>query len=324
MITCDSNIPYYGKGEYLLQAVRRMLAQNVPEKLHNVTVFDDCSPDPATRYIPASWQARCSVIRNPTNVGMVPNWNACLQYGTRECVHLPHGDDLLDPSFLSLVLPIFKHHPEVGLVHTNYRPLFSRRTSTRYWGALLRRQQQRGNDIVFFEAGDEAVRHVMQGVICSSAILRRNAVLDVGLFREDLPYSSDEEYWARVASRWGVAYVPEPLTTYRYHSSNHQLKTWLAPDFWSNMLATRQARYAHLVSPTRNEFSAETLATARLATGIALKLLASGYVDDARTYLGHASTSCPDVTADKWFRRVSTWASQDGVGRLKAWLRSSH
>ena len=233
MIFCNVNIPYYGKGEFLHAALLGVLNQTCADVTLEVTVFDDESPEPAEAVINNLHENCCRIIRYKNNIGMVPNWNRCLEYGDKEFIHILHGDDLISSEFYLKVFFILGEYPEIGLVHTEYQSLFSRKTSSRYWGALVRKRPKHDNKNKIFRAGDEAVRHTL--------VMRRKAVQETGLFREDLPYSADEEYWARLAKKWAVAYIPEPLTSYRHHRNNYQLKTWLKPDFWQKFRETRHA-----------------------------------------------------------------------------------
>jgi glycosyltransferase involved in cell wall biosynthesis len=325
MASCNVNIPYYGKLALLRETLRSIEKQKECQDYGvTVTVFDDCSPEMATEGVLNVPGSTLAVMRNPANLGMVANWNRCLEYGSGEWVHVLHCDDVLHPFFYAQVLPLFKSYEHVGFVHTDCDPIFARKSSTRYWGSIVRKHQARGNSVAVFNRGDDAVRHVMQGLYCSSVVLRREAVQDVGAFRSDLPYSSDEEYWARVAARWGVAYISKPLTRYRYHQDNYQLSTWTMPDFWDKWRQTRLAQMNHLRGRTDQDDRGQAQAMAVVAVGVAHKLLAKGSHVWASRFLEHASDAYPAIRDDAWFRRVSSWLEQGSIGRLKAWSRSSH
>ncbi len=166
------------------------------------------------------------------------------------------------------------------------------------------------------------MRQVSKGVICSAVVLRRAAVEEIGLFRADLKYSADEEYWARLAKRWSVAYLPMPLVSFRYHSANHELATWIKPDFWELFQQTRAARYAHLDEVSPGEIEQERRGNARLAVAIATSLLANGDVKHTQDYLDRALQADPNIRSDKWFKRTSHWLKQGGWGKLKARISS--
>jgi glycosyltransferase involved in cell wall biosynthesis len=323
MIGCNINIPFFGKGIFLNETLASILRQTASKRALEISIFDNCSPEPATQAISPTMKQRCQLFRNSSNVGLAENWRRCLEYGDRECVHVLHADDTLDPTFYVKVLDLFARHENLGLVHTGYRPFLTRKSSLAYWRSLLSSKPIQNEGVQLYAAGDDAVRHVINGVLTPSVVLRRKAVVDVGLFRSDL-YSPDEEYWARVAARWNVAFLTEPLVKYRYHDQNNQVQAWMYPDFWLNFQATRQARLAHLACPNDEEIKKEAASLGRLAVSIALKLLATGEAKSARNYLEHALAVYPDISSDLRFRRVSRWISEGFFGRCKAVLCCSH
>ncbi|WP_420581915.1 glycosyltransferase family 2 protein [Reichenbachiella sp.] len=54
----------------------------------------------------------------------------------------------------------------------------------------------------------------------SSTLIKRMVLEDVGLFDEDLSTAADQELWFRIASKYNVGLVAEPLSFYRKHDSN--------------------------------------------------------------------------------------------------------
>ncbi len=93
MIGCNVNIPYYGKANLLRETLKSVSQQSIDPELLETAIFDDCSPEgfPGSE---SSARKSFKLIRNPVNLGMVANWNRCLEYGSRKCVHVLHGDDL--------------------------------------------------------------------------------------------------------------------------------------------------------------------------------------------------------------------------------------
>jgi glycosyltransferase involved in cell wall biosynthesis len=48
-------------------------------------------------------------------------------------------------------------------------------------------------------------------VFTPSVVIRRDCIEEVGLFQESLSVSEDFNLWLRIAARWRIAYLPEPL-----------------------------------------------------------------------------------------------------------------
>ncbi|MEP7293755.1 MAG: glycosyltransferase [Chloroflexota bacterium] len=320
MPKCSVNIPYYGQGRYLRAVLGSLQTQSALEQLE-VTVIDDQSPEQAEHFVPQD--ASVEVIRNSENMGMVKNWNRCLTHGNHEYVHVMHYDDLLDSRFYATVLSEFEQSKTLGLVYTDTQRVYSKKLSASYWISRLAPRPSLLNAApVHYLAGDEAVRQAIRGIRCSSVVIRREAVQELGLFREDLPYSPDEEYWARIAARWSIAHIPMPLAIFRYHDANHEVSTWLQSDFWDRLEATRHARLAHLSHPTEQDRAAQAASLARIGTFVALVLLARGYREQAEHYLECAAQIYEPIRVEKSFRQATEWLSQSHWGRLKAQFMS--
>jgi glycosyltransferase involved in cell wall biosynthesis len=69
----------------------------------------------------------------------------------------------------------------------------------------------------------------------SMVILRREALLDVGLFDANVQWGEDWELWIRMIDRYDVALIPEPIIVYRWHLDNisHYRRFERLESFWS-------------------------------------------------------------------------------------------
>ena len=53
----------------------------------------------------------------------------------------------------------------------------------------------------------------------SSVMIKRGVLRDIGVFREELSYAEDYELWLRIAKKYSVYSVNEPLVLYREHGN---------------------------------------------------------------------------------------------------------
>ena len=106
-------IPYYRGRDHLRQAIRSVLAQDEPEWL--LSVRDDGERDEARAVITElglSDDPRVECLANPSNLGMVANWNACLDAARTPLVTLLHADDALEPAYARTMRALAREHPE--------------------------------------------------------------------------------------------------------------------------------------------------------------------------------------------------------------------
>lgn len=109
-------IPTYNHARYLAAAIESVLAQTFGD--FELIVVDNASTD-NTRDLMLGYLARDPRVRyfcNPRNLGMVGNWNKCLEYATGEYVKVLCSDDALEPECLERAVAILDRNASVGLV----------------------------------------------------------------------------------------------------------------------------------------------------------------------------------------------------------------
>jgi glycosyltransferase involved in cell wall biosynthesis len=155
------------------------------------------------------------VIRHDTNQGMVANWNSCLRAATRDWICIVHDDDRLESGALAAL----------------------RCACALAKGPALITHQYAGNhfDNVFrcrySEPSSWAVLNCP--TIPSGAVVHRTIIDKLGVFDTRFKYSSDLEYFARIAARFPLIVVESPrIVEYRLHGTNYQFRTWCQNDFY--------------------------------------------------------------------------------------------
>src|SRR5580658_3418304 len=102
-------IPTYNYGRFLPEAIESVLMQDFQD--FELLIVDDCSADNTAEVVKpfCSRDARVHFAINPTNLGMVHNWNHCLQQARCEFVKFLFGDDKLsDPQALSKMMALLR------------------------------------------------------------------------------------------------------------------------------------------------------------------------------------------------------------------------
>ncbi|NJP10529.1 MAG: glycosyltransferase family 2 protein [Leptolyngbyaceae cyanobacterium RU_5_1] len=93
-------IPTYNGTKYLEQTLKSVLEQDPGPDQMQIEVVDDCSTqDDPEQLVREIGNGRISFYRQPQNVGLLPNWNACIERSRGHWVHLLHQDDAVLPGF---------------------------------------------------------------------------------------------------------------------------------------------------------------------------------------------------------------------------------
>ncbi len=111
-------IPFYKGINQLKEAVNSVLHQHCPN--WSLKIMDDCGPDgqEACNWIDSLKDSRITYKRNRHNLGMVGNWNACLDDALQcdaKLVTLLHDDDRLLPNYCDLMLQQAVEFPRAAL-----------------------------------------------------------------------------------------------------------------------------------------------------------------------------------------------------------------
>jgi glycosyltransferase involved in cell wall biosynthesis len=204
-------IPAFNRCNSVLTLLESVCAQ-VGEQ-DEVIVSDDASTDGTAER--SSAMPGVKVIQHATNQGMVPNWNECIRAAARDWICIIHDDDGLEPGGLAAIRRACALANGPALVVHQY-------AGDRYGDAFR---------CLFSEPNSSTVLNCP--TIPSGAVIHRHIVEQLGEFDPHFRYSSDLEYFARIAARFPVLIIESPrVVEYRLHGANYQIQTWRRADFY--------------------------------------------------------------------------------------------
>jgi glycosyltransferase involved in cell wall biosynthesis len=107
-------IPFYRNVAYLRTAIQSVTEQS--SEAWKLWVFDDSGGNETEAAVRETVEAfddpRVHYHRNDDTLGMVSNWNRCLDRADTDLVTLLHGDDRLLPEYVSLMQRMARSHSE--------------------------------------------------------------------------------------------------------------------------------------------------------------------------------------------------------------------
>jgi glycosyltransferase involved in cell wall biosynthesis len=199
-------IPAYNAAATLPETLASVIAQTMTD--YEVIVVDDGSTD-ATPAVLARYGDRIRVLRKVNEGRPSTTRNLGAQAARGELVAFLDADDRWRPEKLARQLALFAANPRLGLVYTAAAVIDSN-------GRVLRVNPcPRGGRGRIYSL--LAVGNMMVG---SSVMVRRIAIAEAGWFDEELTSIENWDLWIRIARRWEVDFVDEPLTSYRVHPGN--------------------------------------------------------------------------------------------------------
>ena len=118
----DDVLPAYGDGALLREAVRSVLAQDVPH--WRLTVVDDradAPPDDLGAWLDALGDPRVRYLANPVRLGINRNFQRCLELATAPLVVVLGADDRMLPHYVRVVSEAAARHPDAAWIHPGVR-----------------------------------------------------------------------------------------------------------------------------------------------------------------------------------------------------------
>lgn len=205
-------IPTYNGMAYLKEAVHSVLSQTFPD--FRLFVVDDDSSDGTDAWVRSLRDERVVYLRNPKRLGLIENWNRCLDLFESEFIYIMHDDDIMEPENLRRKFEFLENHPSVSFVHSSFHRI-SRD------GTIIDADVQQ-SDLVddALIPGEVFIRRgflSLNPVCCPSVMMRRSFVRKAGRFDLSVYWSVDWHYWFRLAALGDVGYLGQALVRYRMY-----------------------------------------------------------------------------------------------------------
>jgi len=207
-------LPTYRYGRFLRQALDSVLSQTYTD--FELIVSDDASPDDSAAII-AEYSARDLRIRaycHRANLGMVQNWNWCLEQARGEFVKFLFGDDLLcSPRSLETMVRALDLEPRAALAASARAILDENSRQIDLWDELGPSGYYAGGEVIgqCFDRDRNLVGE-------PSAVLFRRGSAHRG-FDLSLVQLVDQEFWFHLLTQGGMVYISDPLCAFRRHEA---------------------------------------------------------------------------------------------------------
>lgn len=203
-------IPVRNGERYLQESLASCTKQSFQDI--EIIVVDNCSTDNTENLVKKlqKHDDRITYIRNDTNIGLIGNFNKCLEYARGEYIKFLCSDDLLHPECLELMVPHLDEDKTIQLVvsgrlilDADGKPISLSRYSS-------------VNEKV---AGKKVIRKCLFGrnyIGEPSAVLFRADTAKRG-FRNDFQQMGDIEMWFYLLEKGEMFNIPGPVCSIRNH-----------------------------------------------------------------------------------------------------------
>ena len=196
--------------EFVLRAVKSVLMQTYSN--WELFIVDDSPNDYSERVvikqqINALGDKRIKYILHGTNLGACAARNTGIRMAKGEFIAFLDDDDEWLPQKIEKQITKI-NQPEIGLVYCSSYTIINVNGKTK---KTLREYRIEG--FVFDKL-------ILKNFIGSTSfvMVKRQALFDCGLFNIEMQSAQDYELWLRIAKKYAVACVSEPLVNYYIHN----------------------------------------------------------------------------------------------------------
>ncbi|MGP8214413.1 MAG: glycosyltransferase family 2 protein [Bacteroidia bacterium] len=261
-------IPTYNGEKYIGQCIESALHQTYTNT--EILIVDDGSSDNTCNIVEgfAAKDKRIRFLRNEKNLGLVANWNKCMEVAKGEWIKFLFQDDYLDADCIEIMVQSIS--PEDKIISSGRRLIFdpeldeATKTYSINETLTFERLGILSRIPVFISPGkisSMAANNICTNFIGEPTIImfKKDVTEKSGTFNSDLIQICDFEFFLRIACTYGLKYVPRPLTYFRVHkgsasSSNISERSFSMANI-DPIVTVRQLLYAPCYAAFRNSLS---------------------------------------------------------------------
>lgn len=209
-------IPTYNYAHFLDEAITSALSQTYQNL--ELIIVDDHSSDNTDQVVEKYLtDKRVSYFKNSVNLGLVANFNKCLEHSRGKYIKYLLGDDKLHIQLLEKFVPIMENNPDISLITSN-NGMFGIKSKTR---VLPFEGLKKGNTAIYESLKDGKGNWIGEPTV----VMFRKSGLQIGYFSPKYPCLVDLNMWLRLLTIGDCFIVPETLSYFRHHANQASTKT---------------------------------------------------------------------------------------------------
>ncbi len=204
-------IPTYNRARYLETLLDILI--NLPDQNNEIIVVDNKSPDNTLELLQNKKYQKLKIFQNERNVGMVNNWNRCVELASGDYVIIIHDDDIVTPNLFSEYRMILEKYPNVDFIFS-YAGIVDQNAQEIGYQKTLKR------DLFFRESSLFKLLLRENFIHASGVLVKKDIYSKVGKFVNKYTLLPDYDMWLRISLNHNAIYRDKLLFNYRKHSTN--------------------------------------------------------------------------------------------------------
>lgn len=220
-------IPVYNGQHYLKECLDSCLSQQYEH--YELVICDDGSQDESVSIVSAYAQQykRIKHFKNEKNLGLVGNWNRCLELAEGEWIKFVFQDDYITKDCLKEFAAAIRPTSVLLMSERNFiLPENPAPEERNYYNNGVGTLTNTGLGIQRNYSARSLARISVQNMCMnfigepSLSLFRKDLVTKLGFFNPVLKQICDLEFLLRVGSNYGLTYIPKKLCAFRIHAGS--------------------------------------------------------------------------------------------------------
>lgn len=197
-------MPTFNAEQYLRTSIKSILNQSFTD--FELIIVDDGSTDNTIATIKEFEDNRITLIERKDKSGVTSARNRGIREAQGEFIAQHDADDYSDQTRFQRQVDYLDSHPDVAMVGTGANLVNERK------GVTERRRVEESPSL------DDLLQH--NHYIQGSVMIRASALESVGYYDERFPVTEDYDLWLRLAKKFEVRNIDEPLYNFRIHQDS--------------------------------------------------------------------------------------------------------
>lgn len=205
-------IPTYNRSKFLAEAIKSVLEQTYID--FELLIVDNASTDRTKKVVKSFNDPRINYHRNKKNIGMMRNWNKCIELSNGKYLMILGDDDMLYPNFIDVSLGAHEGAPKIGFSFAHCNKVDQEGKDIMRWGYK------------FTPSGyldrHKYLHYTIKYGACltnsSTVLINKKVFSKVKAF--EAPYGSntfDFNMWIKIGLKYPIYFIDEIVSGYRIH-----------------------------------------------------------------------------------------------------------
>lgn len=214
-------IPTFNRSRFIGKTIESVLEQTYQD--FELLIINNASTDNTESVVRSFTDKRVHYVKNEKNIGIIGNWNKCIQLSSGKYLVILGDDDIFLKRFLEESVDVHNTHPTVGFTFTHCNKVDEAGNFIKRWGYnFTPAGHLKELDYLFYTLDYEACL-----TNSSTVLLKREVFNSVGEFRVEFARNVfDFNMWIRIASCYDTFFIDEVLCDYRIHDDQVSQLHW--------------------------------------------------------------------------------------------------